>query len=228
VLIHREPSESRSIPELICLCDLIAADETEARPVARIAVGRVTAQPVGLAQQRAAAENLLSKLLSLSFPDRIGTWLLTRLPSGAPRLGGLAGTGPDLQISMSHRADWVAAGLTTEASLGVDVEIASPGRDTLRLARFMGWESDVPCEDAFYRRWVRWEAYCKCRGGHLLSHAGPEFECLSAVREDSPGDCWQTLDLKFPPGTYAAAVLRMETPRRLTLRELSNARPSPW
>jgi phosphopantetheinyl transferase len=206
----------------------LATDETAARPVARIAVARIDPPRPDFPRQREAAELLLRHLLALSFPGREGAWRLIRLSSGAPRLQHAAGTGPRLRVSLSHRGGWVAAGFTGEAALGIDVETARPGRDTTRLAAFLGWDSCTPTEAAFYRRWVLWEAYCKCREGRLFDVAGPEFEILAAARATAAGGCWQAFDLELPAGAYAAAVLRTKIPRELTLCAIDSTRPLPW
>lgn len=222
------PADAGAVPGLTHIHDIVAADRTATGPVARVAVARVDPPQPDFPQQREAAERLLKHLLALSFPRRESAWRLIRLPSGAPRLRHMAGMGPCLRVSMSHRGGWVAAGITGEAGLGIDVETARPGRDTKRLAAFLGWESRTPTAEAFYRRWVRWEAYCKCREGRLFDAAGPEFESLAAARSTGAWRCWQAFDLDMPAGAYAAAVLHTEIPRELTLSAVDTTRPLAW
>lgn len=88
-------------------------------------------------------------------------------------------------VSISHSGDWIAAAVSDDAFVGVDLQVESPRRDWRALAAFAGLQ---PCPDArhFYRHWTLAEAWMK---------AHPAIESLSALRglrwqPDASGPAW--------------------------------------
>ena len=224
VSIPTQPADAGTLPTPTVIHEVAA----KAGVVARFAIAGGAGPRPELAQQRRAAQQLLRELLSLSFPGRAGDWQLRREPSGVPSLLAAPASAPRLQVSISHCRSWVGVGITTAAGVGVDVEVHRPGRDTARLAAFLGWETAAPCTEEFYRRWTLWEAYSKCRKGRLFEPAGPEFAALGARDGPAGAVCWHSFTLPSPAGVWAAAVLRTRTPRRLRLRELDPRDTPPW
>lgn len=222
--IPTQPARAGALPGPTVIHEVAAEGGT----VARFAIAGAAGPRPALALQRRAAQRLLEELLSLSFPGRAGEWQLAREASGVPRLIAGPETTPRLQVSMSHCRSWVGVGITTAAAVGVDVEADKPGRDTARLAAFLGWETAESSAEEFYRRWSLWEAYSKCRKGRLFEPAGPEFAALGARVGPAGAVCWHAFALPAPAGVWAAAVLRTRTPRRLRLRELDPRDTRPW
>ncbi|WP_164834999.1 4'-phosphopantetheinyl transferase family protein [Sinorhizobium meliloti] len=83
----------------------------------------------------------------------------------------------DISFSLSHTNDLIMVGLAREASIGVDVEwvVASPDYASLARLTLSKWErrwvaaqSQEGPMRAFYRAWVRKEAYLKMMGSGLV------------------------------------------------------------
>jgi 4'-phosphopantetheinyl transferase len=117
---------------------------------------------------------------------------------GKPRL---ADGGADLRFNLSHSESLVAFAFCRGREVGIDVEAVRADRSSERLARrYLPPEAVREIEEypeaerieAFYRAWVRQEAYAKGRG-----------EGLELIGESPHG--WSIVDLDLIGG-YAAAV----------------------
>ena len=151
--------------------------------------------------------------------QRIPSFEIGRSPSGKPMLG----EGDPLAFNLSHSGDWSMLAVGRVGQLGIDVERIRPIAGVERLARrfFSQEEANVllrlPAEErirAFFRTWVRKEAYLKGLGGGVPSRlrcftvaASDEApEVLSTDLEGVAGrSSWSLVDLEAPDG-YAAAL----------------------
>jgi len=142
-------------------------------------------------------------------------------PSGKPFLA--RGSDADLRFNLSHSHDMALYGFASGREIGVDVELARPGRDHMKIAgRFfsppeIATLQDLPAElriEAFFRGWTCKEAYLKARGEGLaiplssfaVSLIPHEPASLESVREN-PGelDRWSLEAFPLAPG-YPAAI----------------------
>jgi 4'-phosphopantetheinyl transferase len=156
-------------------------------------------------------------------------------PSGKP---GLAGAG--LAFNLSHSGTRALVGLSTEARIGVDLEVLRPMPDALRIARstFAPDEAQalaaLPPEArdrAFMAVWTRKEAIVKAIGAGLSMPLdrfsvslppGPATLLRMAGAPDAPAD-WTLHHLEPGPGTIgAAAIARAHAPVALC------ALPATW
>ena len=93
--------------------------------------------------------------------------VLQERPGQAPQLLEPAS---GLYFSISHSGHWVACAVSTDTSLGLDIEVCDPQRDVLALAQqafdgevLASLENMLPAERtaAFYRQWTELEARYK-------------------------------------------------------------------
>ncbi len=143
---------------------------------------------------------ILSRYLALD-PAEVGfCYGLHGKPVLDPRFGALS-------FSLSHAKELVVCAVSRRAALGVDVELVEwrPDLDGIS-ARFFAEEADVVVPlpgdarlPAFYRRWVRQEAYLKATG-EGLSAAPTGIEAGLAARG------WKIEGIVPAPGYLGALV----------------------
>ncbi len=94
------------------------------------------------------------------------------------------GDEPGPSISLSHSRDWFACAMSTAGTIGVDVEVARPGRDWRGIAHAAFGPREIArstTEHEFYRIWTLREALAKAHGRGLdhvadgtdRAHLGP-------------------------------------------------------
>ena len=127
----------------------------------------------------------------------------------------------ELRFSVTHSGDRVLVALARDCDVGVDVEPLRPFPEALRLSRrfFHPDEHAVLTRlggrarsDAFFRLWVRKEAFLKARGVGLAGSLATAC-FLPAVADptaafpcaDDEGGTWSVVDVPID-GRYAAAV----------------------
>jgi hypothetical protein len=211
--------------------EIAAVVESRAIPIARLIIGSIRDDRPPRWQQRQNATRLLEQLLTFTYPGTSRSWARSHRASGAPYLERGDDPDPHLQVSVSHAGKWAAAAISTEAGVGADIEKVKPGRDTAELAKFMGWKLRDNAAADFYRRWTLWEAYTKCREGHLFALGGPEFEGLYASSDrcgDGSSRTWHGLHLQFAPNVHAAVVVRTLRPVVTAARALDVDQAQPW
>jgi len=160
---------------------------------------------------------------------------------GKPSLG--AGERADLSYSLSHSGDFALMAVSKGRRVGVDLERVRPtARGGALAARFfspqeadaIGVLSDRVRLEAFFRTWVRNEAYIKGLGGSVPSglrrceivvdRAGiPQI--LSSRLEPTETSRWSIRDLEAPPG-YVAALATEGDVERIVPLQGQTARPS--
>lgn len=127
---------------------------------------------------------------------------------GKPRL---AGAGTDLRFNLSHSEDLVALAFCRDREIGIDVEVVRADRSVEGIARrYLPPDTVSEIEgypeaqrtEAFYRAWVRQEAYAKGRG------AG-----LELIGESPEG--WWIADLNLIGGYAAALAVEGTAPVRV-------------
>ena len=141
-----------------------------------------------------------------------------RRDSGQPAIEGR----PELSLSLSHSGRLAVLALGSECNVGVDLErIRTVGHLPRLVRRFLAPEEadgilrrpDHERRAAFFRTWVRKEAYLKGLGGgvpsKLRSFALDEDESGASIRwtslEPDGSSRWHLIDLN-PPDGYAAAL----------------------
>jgi 4'-phosphopantetheinyl transferase len=123
----------------------------------------------------------LSRLLGVAPQDV----RLEERPGSAPKLIAPLPGGAEPGFSIAHSGRWVACAVSTQAALGLDIELRDPSRDLAALAEQAFDESELaqwlglPEEarvDSFYRLWSEKEARFK------LSR--PEGCCVALSHEE--------------------------------------------
>lgn len=144
-------------------------------------------------------------------------------PQGKPELSPSGQSA--LRFNLSHSGDYALLGVTAQAEIGVDIELARPDFGTLEIARrfFSAQESSLlgalPAEQrcaAFFDCWTRKEAYIKALGGGLSIPLdsfdvafvpGSQPALLRVVNSPQETARWRIYDLKAVPGYSAAAMV---------------------
>lgn len=100
-------------------------------------------------------------------------------------------SGQSWPCSISHSGDWLVAGFHPQGTIGVDLEVARPGRKVAAaIQRFFPpktWNMlcDWPEEDIeewFYQQWCAREAVMKCLGrGNALQMLGQSLDSFGAL-----------------------------------------------
>lgn len=144
--------------------------------------------------------------------------------SGQPAVEGR----PDLSISLSHSGAVAALAIGRECALGVDLERVRPIAQIDRLARRFFSEDETAavlrCPEperlfAFFRTWVRKEAYLKGLGGGVpsrlrsfavLEEPDGSLSIPFTRLESEPVSAWSLVDLAAPGGYVAALAADRE------------------
>jgi phosphopantetheinyl transferase len=195
------------------------------RPVARVALARLDTGQAGYRAQQRAARELLTWLARLTLGGAANSFGVRTSATGQPEL--LAGEAPlavaAVSVSLSHSADWIAAGLARDGRLGIDVERENPRRRIAAMADWMGWP-DCREPDTFYRAWTYREARIKCDGGELPPNdAAP----LPPAANDVPG-LHHAFCIRPAPGVHGCFLVETAQRLRLAWSEIEARRPATW
>jgi len=105
-------------------------------------------------------------------------WSLRKSQSGAPRLF-LGSLPSSIDVSFAHSGQWLAAGLSMNADIGIDIE-QFKARDNLpAMAHYMGWSDQVDDTKDFLLRWTLWEACVKMEETSIFATSSSAFDSLS-------------------------------------------------
>lgn len=122
-----------------------------------------------------------------------GKTAIAAAPSGRP----LVPDHPELDLSISHGGGWAACALVTGGRIGIDIEVARPGRDYAALAAAFFSAPEAECvaqggQSAFLALWTLREAWAKAAGGGLAQALGLDGSGLPALIGSGGGimDSW--------------------------------------
>lgn len=127
-------------------------------------------------EQISSSDEFKRRVLSRYAAVAPADWQFARGEQGKPHLAGTAAH--TLDFNVSHSGDWLACAVTAQAPVGVDLEVCSPKRRVMTLARRFFREEEVAalvrCSataqcDRFYDLWTLKESAVKARGGVLVS-----------------------------------------------------------
>lgn len=216
---------------MVQICEI--ADITEGGFVSRsrLIIGSIPINRPSQQLQKRYVRDLLEHLLTITFTGKSPGWKFAHRPSGAPYIAAGPKGKPFPRLSLSHKSNWVAAGISSGAAIGIDIEQVKAGRNTRQLMEFLGWETQAAGESDFYQRWTLWEAYTKCRQGRLLEPSSQEFEALcacSGYQEGSNPKTWHGFHIVVSSGVHCALVVRTHKPVRLAWRHLDGKRVPLW
>jgi len=212
------------------LIELYPSDRRITAPRARFIVARNQGANLSHQSRRIACWYLLRYLLSSTSATTENSWRLSHAESGAPRVTNNRKPS-QLEVSMAHSEDWLAAGVSIEAKIGVDIERMKPRANMLAIANFLGWKSDIRDIHDFYLIWTLWEASAKCVEGSVLMARNPGFEKLCAVNTRSQvGDSghWCGLGDRLGNDLFYSVALRCQQSTPMTYRILEPGAVLPW
>lgn len=183
-----------------------------------------------------ATRGLLRELLGAELNRAPAEVVLATSDTGKPKVAAAT----DLRFNASHSGGRCAFALARGREVGIDVErdrartdIESLAPRVLSAPELAAWRSLGPGarRDAFFRAWVRKEAYAKGLGLglrlelHRVTLAAPGAHGHLPV-VDPPRPVWAVSDLDAGPG-YAAAVAAEGEDWEVALRPLSTCDQDP-
>ena len=122
-----------------------------------------------------------------------------------------------LHTSLSHSGDMIAAAISTDRPVGVDVQHLVPGLDTVGLsarfcppdeARYVAAGRDATTRsDRFAHLWARKEAVVKAAGGRLWPNLRIAVHSRDVVSCAEPAGPHRVADVTAPAGFRAAVAL---------------------
>ncbi|MBW3164034.1 4'-phosphopantetheinyl transferase family protein [Ferrimonas balearica] len=164
---------------------------------------------IGKTRQREAIFSLFAELSErYSLPSQ---W--QKSPQGRPHFA----LRPEVGISLSHSAHWVALALDMTGPIGIDIEWHRPTRDIDALSQALSWPTTQ-----FYLRWCLMEAAFKAGVGQpktLQQQLAPMSLNCGIVA--SLGAGWHYLLHQPDPNCSMALVMRDP----LILQQLANQLP---
>ena len=127
-----------------------------------------------------------------------------------------------LHTSLSYSGDMIAAAISTDRPVGVDIQHLMPGLDTVGLsarffppdeAEYVAADRDARVRaDRFAHLWVRKEAVVKAVGGRLWPNLTIAVRDREVVRCAEPAGRHRVADVAVPPGFRAAVALTGAAP----------------
>lgn len=171
-------------------------------------------------QQRfAVAHGALRMLAGRELKTRPATLTWTPGRHGKPEL---APPWCGLHTSLSHSGDWIAAAISTDRPVGVDIQRLVPGLDTVGLsARFFppdeagyvaaGRDASARA-DRFAHLWARKEAVVKAAGGRLWPNLRIAVHSRDVVGCAEPASSHRIADVTAPVSFRAAVALTGAAP----------------
>jgi 4'-phosphopantetheinyl transferase len=150
-------------------------------------------------------------------PERLA---FTYGPNGKPALQP-ASTGDDVRFNLSHSGDYALVAIAGGREIGVDVERVAQKQEI--DAEKIAWRFFSPVElasfleyhpsdrrEAFFRFWIRKEAYLKARGFGITRHQegfeAPLVDGNPSTFAHADGTTWSAVEASPAPG-YAAAIV---------------------
>ena len=122
-----------------------------------------------------------------------------------------------LHTSLSHSADLIAAAVSTDRAVGVDIQHLVPGLDTMGLsarffppdeASYVAAGRDARARaDRFAHLWARKEAVVKAVGGRLWPNLTIAVRSRDIVSCAEPASSHRVADVTAPAGFRAAVAL---------------------
>jgi phosphopantetheinyl transferase len=193
------------------------------RALARVALARLGGGEAGYRAQRRAARELLGWLAQRTLGGNAESFAVRASSAGPPGLLFRGRPLADVSVSLSHSADWIAAGLARGGRLGIDVERENPRRRIAAMADWMGWQGCHEA-DAFYGAWTYREARIKCGGGEAPPTGAaslPPDAGVSAGRH-------HPLRLRPMPGVHGCLLVETVTALSLSWSEVDTDGLATW
>ena len=210
--------------------EFFSPEEQKNGPKARFALAKSPEIELSHQSRSTACRYLLQQLLSVTSATRENDWKLYHSTSGAPYLL-RDGKPSTLNISLAHSSNWLAAGVTHKAQVGVDVEQFRPRRNFLKIANYLGWKNRVRDIHDFHAKWTLWEASAKCIQGSVMMTKNPGFELLCDVNtRDSVCNSgnWSGLHGCVNEESFYAIVLKCKNGSNFIHRTLETGKIEPW
>jgi 4'-phosphopantetheinyl transferase len=126
---------------------------------------------------------LVRRLLSQQLGKPPSVWQLIERTNLPPAVLGFA----DVQVSLSHSGDWIAAAISS-AAIGIDLEQRRDRDGLLRFQHLLLAQDEAPDSldlDQLLQRWVAKEAWIKRQHGSALPEQLAELKRLPASPESA-------------------------------------------
>ena len=145
---------------------------------------------------------LVRCLLSQHFGQPPSAWQLVERTNLPPAVLGFA----DVQVSLSHSGDWIAAAISS-AAIGIDLEQRRARDGLLRFQHLLLAQNEAPDSldlDQLLQRWVAKEAWIKRQHGSALPEQLAELKLISASPATAAVQLYSTAE--FHLGITAQAM----------------------
>jgi len=226
VVLPRQIAQEPSISKVI---EIHPSEQKVLAPRARIVIARNPTKQSSFHARRASCHFLLLKLLRSISATQRDCWELKHSDSGAPTLA--SGESQNLFISMARSGDWLAAGVSLYAGIGIDIECIKPRANISAKADFLNWKVPVVDIQDFYAKWTLWEASAKCVEGSVLMRKNPGFDKLCQIdtrNEVGRSGQWNGLHDCLNEKVFYAVVLQCEKTTDLSHQFLHPEKMQPW
>lgn len=198
-------------------------------PRARIVIARSRLKQPAYQLKRASSHKLLQWLLCSISTTPTQNREFNHSASGVPKL--TSRMDGHLNISLARSTNWLAAGVSCEAMIGIDIEVIKPRKNIPEKVEYLEWKVPVHNVQDFHARWTLWEASAKCVDGSALMSGNTGFEKLSTAdtrsRVGKSGQ-WHGLHDCMDEEVFYAMVLRCQKDVKLAYRILDNEKLRPW
>ena len=177
---------------------------------ARVAVARVDDSGASRDDVRNKSDQLFQTLAQMMTTDNAEPVTIRHLSGSAPAVyRGEAIC--ELKASVSHSGPWVAVGLASQGSIGVDIQVGDRRSRFSDIAEFLNLDEDARVdEQQFFSSWVLREAIAKATDNSVLTSHAAEPQLAAACREHgravTVGSFTAIVDT-VSPDTHLAIVL---------------------
>ena len=177
---------------------------------ASVAVARVDDSGPSRDEVRDKSDQLFQALAQMMTADDAEPVTIRHLSGSAPAV--YRGDAIcELKASVSHSGPWVAVGLASHGSIGVDIQVGDHRSRFRDIAEFLGLDADARVdEQQFFSSWVLREAIAKATDNSVLTSHAVERQLTIACRVHgravAAGSFTAIVDT-VSPDTHLAVVL---------------------
>ena len=223
------PGHISPTPQIDTIIDLLGQESQAMVPRARVIIAKNPPSNPTYLSKRTTCHYLLGRLLNSISAEEKPHRKLCYTTAGAPFLAGH--DKQHLSVSMARTGDWLAAGVSYAAQIGIDIEFIKWRANFQKTAEFLNW--NVPATDIqdFYANWTLWEASAKCVEGSVFMGNNQGFEHLCHIDTSELVSCsgqWHGLQGIIDDSVSYAVVLRCQSGVSLSHRIHHTEEPEVW
>lgn len=223
------PRQIKKKPLINAIIEIHPTEKEDSGPRARIVFAKHLVKNAPYQSKRTSSHHLLYELINSISTNQETSWFLKHSAEGAPSL--TSHTKQNLNVSIARSGDWIAAGVSYGALIGIDIERIKPRLKINEKAEFLNWRVEVADLHDFYAKWTLWEASAKCVKGSVLMNVNQGFNelCLVDTRNKvARSGQWSGLHDCLDERLFYAVVLQCENSTNLSHKILCPEKVRPW